>query len=259
MKNFIYTFCLTLVVLAGFRHSIHAQSTTITPGNNQPGLTANSTNNGIIVPQVALTASLSSPSPVISPAAGLLIYNNGINQAEGFYYWTGTAWQYIASIIPFSATTPISISTNNVRLNPGTAVGQLLTWNGNNWVNTNPKPAQTLENRQPYLTINFCIALQGDFPSRNGYEPFLGEIALFSFNFAPKAWAQCNGQILPINQNQALFALLGTMYGGNGQTTFALPDLRGRVAVGAGQGNGLSSYTYGQIGGVETITIDNRY
>ena len=60
-------------------------------------------------------------------------------------------------------------------------------------------------------------------------EPFLSEIRLMSFNFAPKGWAQCNGQLLPINQNQALFSLLGTTFGGNGQTTFALPDLRGRV------------------------------
>src|SRR5213596_2453651 len=62
-------------------------------------------------------------------------------------------------------------------------------------------------------------------------EPFLSEIRIFSFNFAPKGWAMCNGQLLPINQNQALFALLGTTFGGNGQTTFALPDLRGRAPV----------------------------
>ena len=62
-------------------------------------------------------------------------------------------------------------------------------------------------------------------------KPFLGELKLMSFNFAPKAWALCNGQLLPINQNQALFSLLGTMYGGNGQTTFALPDMRGRVPI----------------------------
>ncbi|MEO6238348.1 MAG: tail fiber protein, partial [Vicinamibacterales bacterium] len=69
-------------------------------------------------------------------------------------------------------------------------------------------------------------------------EPFLSEIALFPFNFAPRGWATCSGQLLPINQNQALFALLGTTYGGNGQTTFALPDLRGRVPIGVGQGAG---------------------
>ena len=66
-------------------------------------------------------------------------------------------------------------------------------------------------------------------------DPFLGEIRLVPFTFAPKGWAFCAGQLLPINQNQALFALLGTTYGGNGRTTFALPDLRGRVPVGAGE------------------------
>ena len=68
-------------------------------------------------------------------------------------------------------------------------------------------------------------------------EPFMGEIRLFSFVYAPKFWAQCNGQFLPINQNQALFSLLGTTYGGNGQTTFALPDLRGRTPMGQGNGH----------------------
>lgn len=70
-------------------------------------------------------------------------------------------------------------------------------------------------------------------------DPFLAEIRLVSFNFAPKGWAMCNGQLLPINQNQALFALLGTTYGGNGQTTFALPDLRGRVQMHTGSGHFL--------------------
>ena len=86
-------------------------------------------------------------------------------------------------------------------------------------------------------------------------EPFIGQIAFVAFNFAPVGWAECNGQLLPINQNQALFSLLGTMYGGNGQTTFALPDMRGRVIVHAGTGNGLSPKTQGQIGGAETHTL----
>ncbi len=86
-------------------------------------------------------------------------------------------------------------------------------------------------------------------------EPFLGEIMLVGFNFAPKGWAFCNGQIMPINQATALFSLLGTQYGGNGQTTFALPDLRGRVPIHFGQGPGLSSYNIGQVGGAETSTL----
>lgn len=79
--------------------------------------------------------------------------------------------------------------------------------------------------------------------------PFLGEIKIVSFNFAPKGWALCNGQTLPINQNQALFSLLNTMYGGDGITTFALPNLQGRWVVGQGSGPGLSSRTMGAAGG----------
>lgn len=80
--------------------------------------------------------------------------------------------------------------------------------------------------------------------------PFMSEIRIFSFTFAPKGWAQCNGQLMPINQNQALFSLLGTTYGGNGQTTFALPDLRSRVALHVGSG-----FTQGQVGGEEAHTL----
>lgn len=86
-------------------------------------------------------------------------------------------------------------------------------------------------------------------------DPFLGMIALMGFNFAPSGWATCEGQVLPIAQNSALFALLGVSFGGNGQTTFSLPDLRGRAAVGMGQGPGLSNYTIGQSGGQEAITL----
>lgn len=81
-------------------------------------------------------------------------------------------------------------------------------------------------------------------------EPFLGEIRIMSFIFPPKGWALCNGQFLPINQNQALFSLFGTMYGGNGQTTFALPDLRGRVPMHFGAG-----FIIGQAGGQQAHTL----
>lgn len=81
-------------------------------------------------------------------------------------------------------------------------------------------------------------------------EPFLSEIRMMSFSFAPQGWAQCNGQLLPINQNQALFSLLGTTYGGNGQVNFALPDLRGRTPIHAGSG-----FTLGERGGQEAHTL----
>src|SRR5688572_4385704 len=86
-------------------------------------------------------------------------------------------------------------------------------------------------------------------------EPFLGQIQAFGFNFAPRGWAQCQGQLLAISANTALFSLLGTTYGGNGQTTFALPDLRGRTMVGQGQGPGLSPYVIGEQGGTENVTL----
>lgn len=81
--------------------------------------------------------------------------------------------------------------------------------------------------------------------------PYLGEIGICAFNFPPKGWALCNGQFLPINQNQALFSLMGTMYGGNGQTNFALPDLRGRVPIHVGLG-----FVQGQAGGEEVHTLN---
>src|SRR5689334_3456191 len=82
-------------------------------------------------------------------------------------------------------------------------------------------------------------------------EPYLSEIRIFSFNFPPKGWALCNGQLLPINQNQALFALLGTTYGGNGQTNFALPNLRGRLPIHFGSG-----HTLGEAAGSTSVTIN---
>src|SRR5438067_8804683 len=85
--------------------------------------------------------------------------------------------------------------------------------------------------------------------------PFLSELRIVSFDFPPKGWAFCNGQILPINQNQALYSLLGTTYGGNGVTTFALPDLRGMVPMHPGQGPGLSSRTRGERGGEQAHTL----
>jgi len=87
-------------------------------------------------------------------------------------------------------------------------------------------------------------------------EPFLGEIIMFGGNFAPRSWAYCHGQLLAISQNQALFSILGTTYGGDGRTSFALPDLRGAVAVGAGQRPGQSTnFRLGQKGGADTTTL----
>jgi microcystin-dependent protein len=86
-------------------------------------------------------------------------------------------------------------------------------------------------------------------------DPYLGQISIFPFNFAPTGWAACNGQVLAISQNTALFALLGTTYGGNGTSNFALPNLQGLVPLSFGQGPGLSNYNLGQTGGSESHTL----
>ncbi len=85
-------------------------------------------------------------------------------------------------------------------------------------------------------------------------EPFLAQIAIFGFNFPPRGWAQCDGQILPINQNQSLYSLLGTTYGGDGRTTFGLPDLRGRAPIHVGSSNSVN-HTLGSKAGTETTTL----
>jgi microcystin-dependent protein len=88
-------------------------------------------------------------------------------------------------------------------------------------------------------------------------DPFVAEIRIFPFNFAPKGWARCDGQLFPISQNTALFSLLGTTYGGNGKSNFALPDLQGRTPMHPGQGPGLSLHDLGETGGSETVTLLN--
>jgi microcystin-dependent protein len=86
-------------------------------------------------------------------------------------------------------------------------------------------------------------------------DPFVAEIRVFAFNFAPKGWAFCDGQLLPISQNTALFSLLGTYYGGDGKSTFALPDVQGSAVIGQGQSPGLSDRFLGEIGGVQYVTL----
>ena len=149
----------------------------------------------------------------------------------------------------------------NQSLPNGVNSGNVLMWDGSGWVNKNITlssagsglPVSILD---PYLTLNFQIALVGVFPSWNGYDQYIGEIAIYPYNLTVNGWAECNGQLLPISQYTALFALVGTTFGGNGMTTFALPDLRGRRAIHRGQGPGLSYYTLGETGGVETATLN---
>src|SRR5437588_7853762 len=107
------------------------------------------------------------------------------------------------------------------------------------------------------LTLSFrCSGYSRPKPKEKKMaDPFVAEIRIFPFNFAPKGWAFCDGQILPLSQNTALFSLLGTTYGGDGKSNFALPDLQGNAPLMPGQGPGLSLYDLGQTGGEEVVTL----
>lgn len=105
------------------------------------------------------------------------------------------------------------------------------------------------------ITPGTVVDAQGRPVASRGAEPLLGEIMLFGGNFAPRGFALCHGQLLPISSNSALFSILGTIYGGDGRTTFALPDLRGRAPIQEGRGPGLASYRLGERGGQERVTL----
>ncbi len=124
---------------------------------------------------------------------------------------------------------------------------------------------QPFDNHQPTLKANYIIALQGIFPPRDdpndpnqqplGTAPFIGQIAMFAGNFAPAGWALADGQLIPIRDNTALFAILGTTFGGDGKNTFALPNLVDHIPVGFGQGQGLSDWQLGEIRGESSTTL----
>jgi microcystin-dependent protein len=216
-------------------------------------LTVVSITKGVLLPRLTTAQQTTLAATLTASEAGMLVTDAGTGHEMG---WNGKAFVPAANL---TATTPLKVSaTNQVSFNAGTNVGDLITWDGTNWVNIQPAVQHftfTVENRQPFLTMNYCIAMFGIFPSRSDATPFVSQIQLFPFNFAPTGWALCNGQLLPIQQNTALFSLIGTYYGGNGTTNFQLPNLQGRVSIDNGQGPGLSNYVIGQTGGSETNTI----
>ena len=156
---------------------------------------------------------------------------------------------------------PGAPGADGTTIDDGTSTGQLLYWDGSasNWIAKAPTTTQSssISHIQPSLAVNYIIALTGIFPSRNDISnPTIGEITMFAGNFAPRGWALCDGQLLAISSNQALFSILGTTYGGDGRTTFGLPDLRGRVPVHAGTGPGLAPHRLGSRFGTESETIE---
>ncbi len=118
------------------------------------------------------------------------------------------------------------------------------------------RPTALLHTRTRWFLIVAFLAIAAIPGERaRSQTPFIGQIQMFAGTFAPRGWMFCDGQLVPIAENVALFNLIGTTYGGDGVTTFALPDLRGRVIISAGQGSGLSNYVVGQTGGAEKVTL----
>jgi len=227
---------------------------TSTPDANAV-LTVSSTTKGVLIPRLTTAQQATLAGTLTTGETGMLITDA---TTGALMVWGGSSFVSPARL---SGKAPIAVSaTNQVSLNAGTAVGDLITWDGVNWVNMLPAVQHSsveVNNFQPYLTLNYCIAMFGIFPSRNDATPFVSQIQIFPFNFAPTGWALCNGQILSISQNTALFSLLGTTFGGNGTTNFALPNLQGAVPIQMGQGPGLSNFIEGETGGSTTITVSH--
>jgi microcystin-dependent protein len=141
--------------------------------------------------------------------------------------------------------------------------GNVVYYDGTNWVaatlnssvSSSVGSSSPFDLHQPYLALNYCISLYGTYPSRTWDDELVGEISIFPFNFAPKNYALCNGQLLALSQNTALFSLLGTNFGGDGRVTFSLPNLQGQSVMGQGQGPGLSYNWVGQTGGADSHTL----
>jgi microcystin-dependent protein len=248
-KIFTIFFLFSLAVFGWSGLSAQTGIGTTTP-DAQSILDIVSTQKGLFLPRLTTAQQATLAGILTSAETGMLIRDSITGKV---LCWATTAWKDASGSL-LTASSPLRISSvDTVALNPGTNVGDLITWDGTNWVNMQPAVQHftiTKDNRQPFLTLNYCIALSGIFPSRSTSEPFVAEIDIYAFNFAPKGFATCNGQLLPINQNEALFSLIGTYYGGNGTTNFALPNFQGRLAMGQS-----SSFVMGQSGGSESATI----
>jgi microcystin-dependent protein len=256
MRLTSYHFVFTLLIGAGcLTASAQIGIGTTTPDGHAV-LDITSTTQGVLFPRLTTAQQNVLAGLLTSSEMGMIVIDatTGLQMA-----WTGSAWNTVAasSNAP-TAAAPLKVTTNKIKINAGTNAGDLISWNGTIWVNMQPAVQHftfTEDNHQPYLVNNYMIALYGIFPSRSdANQPFVGEIYQCGCNFAISGFALCDGSLLSISQNQVLFALIGTTYGGNGQTNYALPDLRGRIPIHQGS-NGVSTYTIGENGGTESKVI----
>jgi microcystin-dependent protein len=257
MRNNLYT--VLLAILLATCGSASAQTSigigTTTPDSHAV-LDVFSTTKGVLFPRLT-AAQQATLGSLLGPAEmGMIVIDAATGTQKS---WTGNTWTTVAAGNPMTAAAPLSVSTNTIKINAGTNVGDLLTWDGTNWVNTQPAVQHfsvTVDNHQPYLVNNYVIGLFGGiYPSQSDAStPYIGEIYMMGCNFAPTGFAFCDGQLLPIAQYSTVFNLIGTTYGGDGVTTFALPNLQGRVPIHMGN-NGTTNYIVGQTGGTENQTF----
>ena len=250
-----YILALTLLIAGKTQAQTSIGIGTTTPDANAV-LDINSTQKGLLLPRLNTVQQNTLASILTAAETGMIVIDANSGQQIS---WTGSSWKTLAATSPLTAKTPLTVASNNIKINSGTNVGDLLTWDGTNWVNTQPAVQHftvTVDNHQPYLVNNYMIALFGIFPSQNdASQPYVGEIYLMGCNFAVNGFQICDGSLLSISANPVLFDLIGTTYGGNGTSTYAVPDLRGRTPIGMGSGTGLSPYVIGQSGGTETKTF----
>lgn len=256
MRLTFYHIVFTLLIGAG----ILPASAQIGIGTTTPDahavLDITSTTQGVLFPKLTTAQQNVLAGLLTSSEMGMIV----IDATTGLQkVWTGSAWITVAAGSGTVTTTaPLSLTTNNLKINAGTNAGDLITWNGTIWVNMQPAVQHfsfTEDNHQPYLVNNYMIALFGIYPSQNdATQPYVGEIYQCGCNFAINGFALCDGSLLSIAQNSVLFNLIGTTYGGNGQNNYALPDLRGRIPIHQGS-NGVSTYIMGQNGGTESKVI----
>jgi microcystin-dependent protein len=193
---------------------------------------------------------------------GIVIKENQISDLQG-YLTEETDPIYGASIAKGITAEDTTNWNKNAATLPTAEAGNMITYDGTNWLAKDL--AITTENTgnntpisimPPYTVVRYVIIVNGLFPSRSFDDAYLGVIRLVTYNFDPRNTLGCDGQLLAISQYTALFALMGTSYGGDGRSTFGLPDLRGRIPLGEGNGPGLTPRVSGQKGGSETITLN---
>jgi len=257
MRNIIHHATQFLLLLACSTAALAQQSIGIgtTTPDSHAVLDISSSSQGVLFPRLTTVQQSALAGSLSTGEKGMVITDAGTGH---LLVWTGSAWATPAAGTTITAQAPLSIDTNHLRINAGTNSGDLLTWDGDNWVNMQPAVQHfriAVDNHQPFVVVNYVIGLSGIYPTpSDATEPYVGEIYMMGCNFAPVGFALCDGQLLPISLYDALFNLIGTTYGGDGETTFALPDLRSRVPLHQGS-NGTSIYNLGQTGGSEQMTF----